>query len=146
MFDNPKQNPTVLQQLSQVLTDLQRLQPQIEAALEYTHGTHTFDDICAMVLTGRIRFWALPNSFMLTEVLEYPRAKHYHMFLVGGDLQEIKAQLAPVTAAAHEAGCVALTGAGRIGWGKALADQGWKHAYTTYFLPIVEEEPHGRRR
>ena len=112
------------------LDDLDRLRPHIEAALGYADGTHTFDDITGMVLRGRLRFWPMLNSVMLTEILEYPREKHYHMFLGGGDLTEILAMHPEVEQAARDAGCCKLTIAGRRWWVKPLANHGWHEQHT----------------
>lgn len=112
----------------------------IEAALEYAHGTHTFDDICHMVISGRLRWWPLPNSFMITEISEYPRQKHYHVFMAGGDLAEIKATQQALVAAARLAGCSTITLGGRRGWVKALKDLGWEESHTCAAYSLTDAE------
>lgn len=117
--------------LRQYLDDLDRHRVHIEAALEYAQHSHTFDDIVAMVMHGQLRLWSLPNSVMLTEVITYPRYKTYHVFLGGGDLQEILDMHPQIEQAAREAGCSKLSVTGRHGWKKALQAHGWVPAHIT---------------
>ena len=118
-------------QIRKILDDMDRLRVHIDAALSYADGTHNFDDVVAMVMRGQLRLWALPNSVMLTEVVDFPRERHYHMFLGGGDLEEILAMHPQVEKAALEADCVKLSVTGRRGWTKALVKHGWVEKHTT---------------
>lgn len=113
------------------LDKLDRFRPELEAAMDHNGGTHTFDDLTAMVLQGRLRMWTTENSIALTEVIEYPRQKHYHVFAAGGDLGEIVATIPQVEQAARDAGCCKLTVSGRRGWVRALASEGWAEQFTT---------------
>jgi hypothetical protein len=124
--------------IQSILDELRRCRLWIEAALEYTGGTHTFDDVCHMVMIGRVKFWPQPESFLITEVLDYPRIKVYHVWLAGGDLQEITGTLPAVVAAARDAQCQTVSCAGRQGWTKVLAKLGWKHSHTTLQLSVAE--------
>ena len=123
----------------EVLDDLDRLRPHIQAALDYTDGTHTFDDVCAMVLHGKLRLWPLENSVLLTEVVEFPQEKHYHMFLGGGNLQEILDMHPQIEAAAREAGCVKLSVTGRKGWSPVLEKHGWELKHVTCVKKVGHE-------
>jgi hypothetical protein len=130
MIHDPPKIP-LTQSLRQILDDLDRLRPEIQAALDYADGTHTFDDITAMVLHGKLRFWPLQKSALLTEVVEFPQEKHYHMFLGGGDLQEILEMHPQVEQAARQAGCTKLSVTGRRGWVRALEAHGWQLKHVT---------------
>jgi hypothetical protein len=123
--------PPLTQTIRQLVDDLDRHRHHIEAALEYAQHSHTFDDVVAMVLHGHLRLWSLPNSVMLTEIITYPRYKVYHIFLGGGDLQEILAMHPQVEQAAREAGCVRLSVTGRQGWAKPLKAHGWIPTHLT---------------
>lgn len=113
------------------LDKLDRFRPELEAAMEKNGNTHTFDDLTAMVLQGRLRMWTTENSVALTEVIEYPQQKHYHVFAAGGDLTEIVETIPLVEQAARDAGCCKLTLTGRKGWVKALQQHGWEDQFTT---------------
>jgi hypothetical protein len=114
-----------------LLDKLDQFRPELEAAMEHNGNTHTFDDLAAMVLQGRLRLWTTPNSAALTEVIEYPQQKHYHVFAAGGDLGEIVETIPLVEQAARDAGCCKLTITGRRGWVRSLEKHGWQEAFTT---------------
>src|SRR3546814_5288752 len=58
------------------------------AALSFSGGTHTYDDVVEGVNTGRYVFWPGPNSAVITEIIEYPRQRTLHFFLAGGNRSE----------------------------------------------------------
>jgi hypothetical protein len=114
-----------------LLDKLDHFRPDLEAAMEHNGHTHNFDDLTAMVLQGRLRMWTTANSVALTEVIEYPQQKHYHVFAAGGDLSEIVETIPLVEQAARDAGCCKLTITGRRGWVRALEKHGWTEDFTT---------------
>lgn len=128
--------PDLLDGMTQLVADLRRLRPVIENALPYTHRTHEFDDIVAIVLTGKVRMWSTAGSFLIVERVAYPRKTHYHIFLAGGDLDELRGLHDEVTAAAKADGADALTLTGRPGWARALVKWGWQPVYTTLMREI----------
>jgi hypothetical protein len=122
---------TLTDSIRYIIDNMDRFRPDLEAAMEHNGGTHTFDDLTAMVLQGRLRLWATDKSIALTEIIEYPRQKHYHVFAAGGDLDDIVATIPQVEQAARDAGCCKLTISGRRGWVRALAEHGWTEQFTT---------------
>ena len=132
--------PDMLSTLLYVGGELERLRPAIEAALPYTHRTHQFNDLVAMVVQGRARLWTTANSFLVVERVEYPRRTHYHIFLAGGDLDELRGLHDEVIAVARADGAQALTLTGRRGWVRALIDWGWEEVYATVMLDIAPKE------
>ena len=120
----------------QTAKDLERLAPVIHATIPRLNGTHTYDDLVGMILHGRVKFWALENSFALTEVVEYPRLKCYHIFLAGGRLDEFVKATPQVVAEAKRLGCTRLTQTGRKGFERALRSAGWEITHTTMSLEI----------
>lgn len=132
--------PDMLATLQYLTGELERLRPAIEKALPYTHRTHQFNDLVGMVVRGQARMWTTANSFLLVERVEYPRAVHYHIFLAGGDLDELRGLHDEVIVAARMDGASALTLTGRRGWVRALIDWGWKEVYSTIMLDIVPAE------
>lgn len=105
---------------------LAEYQRQIDAALEYSGKSHTFDDVAAMVADGRAQAWYGPDSIIITEVVVEPRHKVLHYFLAGGSLAELEAMLPIVEAWGREHGCTRATLVGRKGWERTfLKRQGW---------------------
>lgn len=139
MKSNSPVTPCLADQLITLLEEVKTRRAAIEAALAHAAGTHSFDDIVQMIMTGRLRWWALPTGFMLTEVMSYPQTRHFHVFLAGGDLQEIYDEHPKLVEAAMLEGCSKLTLGGRRGWTKALAHLGWKEHCTVAALDLSRE-------
>ena len=130
------QPKSLARQWIDILDQMENRRDLIEAALEYADGTHTYDDIVGMVMVGRLWWYSLPNSFMIMEINTFPRQKHLHGFLAGGDLHEIRSMQPQLIETARLAGCSAITLSGRRGWVKALQDLGWKESCATISLHV----------
>ena len=114
-----------------------KFRPLIEAALPYARGTHTIEDIEDGIASGHFVFWAGEHSAIITEIIEYPRARVLHYFLIGGDLKELVGFMEPrITAWAKSQGCHAVSGAGRPGFERAFAKSGFKPAWRVIFKEI----------
>lgn len=129
----------IIERLRVLVNSISERRDLICNALAYTEGTHTFDDIVNMIMTNRVLWWPLPNSFLITEILHYPRKKYLHVFLAGGDLTEIKSMNDELKRAAKLAGCAGVSLAGRRGWVKALKDIGWQESTVTVLTTIDQE-------
>ena len=105
---------------------LERLRHHVEAALEYSGGTHNFEDITQMVEDHRLQLWPAKDSVVLTEIIVYPRLKNLHYFLAGGDLDELSRMRPMIESWGKSLGCTRVTLAGRRGWQKSfLKDEGY---------------------
>lgn len=105
---------------------LDRLRHHVEAALEYSGGTHNFDDVAEMVEQNRLQLWPAKDSVVLTEIIVYPRLKNLHYFLAGGDLDELSRMRPLIESWGKSVGCTRVTLAGRSGWSKTfLKDEGY---------------------
>jgi len=110
---------------------LKRLRHHVEAALEYSGGTHNFDDVAEMVGDHRLQLWPASNSVVLTEIIVYPRLKNLHYFLAGGDLDELSRMRPLIESWGKSIGCTRVTLAGRRGWAKTfLKDEGYSPKWT----------------
>ena len=109
-----------------VVSELERCRPWIEAALEYSGGTHAWDDVVQGVLSGHMQLWPGEDFAFVTEITRYPRTKVCNMFLGGGNLDSILAMHEPVEAWARAQGCEYLTISGRLGWKRSLQQHGWQ--------------------
>ena len=103
----------------------------IEDALEYTKGTHTLDDIWVGVVRGDFQFWPGDKSAIITEIQIYPRQKVMHIFLAGGDLDELLEMEKSVRAYATTIGCNSMSISGRRGWVRIFEGDGWQEVCTT---------------
>lgn len=103
----------------------------IEDALEYTKGTHTLEDIWNGVVRGDFQFWPGEKSAIITEIQIYPQTKVMHIFLAGGDLEELLQMEKSVRAYAQTIGCNSMSISGRRGWLRIFERDGWKEVCTT---------------
>ena len=72
-----------------VVNELERCRPWIEAALQYTGGTHEFEDIVDGIRSSRMQLWPSKRGCIVTEIVIYPRKKVLNLFLAGGELDQI---------------------------------------------------------
>ena len=107
--------------------DLQRLRHHVEAALEYSGGTHGIEDIAEGLKKGRFQLWPADDSVVITEIIVYPRLKNLHFFLAGGDLDELRLMRPLIESWGRDMGCTRVSLAGREGWSKTfLRDEGYR--------------------
>jgi len=111
--------------------ELTRCRPWIESALEYSGGTHLYEDIVQGIVTGRMQFWPAEKGCAVTEIIVFPRKKIFHIFLAGGEKNQITDMDDSAVEFARQQGCTGMTVAGRRGWARVLKEQGWTEAFTT---------------
>jgi hypothetical protein len=117
---------------------LNRLRRHVEAALEYSGGTHNFDDVAEMVGDHRLQLWPASNSVVLTEIIVYPRLKNLHYFLAGGDLDELSRMRPMIESWGKSIGCTRVTLAGRKGWAKTfLKDEGYSPQWSVLAKELI---------
>jgi hypothetical protein len=114
------------------MTEIERCRPWIEDALEYSGGTHNFEDIVDGLASGKMQLWPAPKGCIVTEIVVYPRKKVLNVFLGGGKLEQIMDMHKDVIAWAKAQDCEALTMHGRFGWKKPLAEYGWKPMHMSF--------------
>lgn len=112
-------------------TEWARCAGWIQAALDCGGHTHTLEDVARAVLEGRMQFWPAPNGCAVTEIIVYPRAKCLHIFLAGGELQQIVDMNSSAAQFARAMGCTGMSISGRRGWVKVLKNHGWNESQTT---------------
>ena len=116
--------------------EFERCRKHIEAALEYSGGTHDIIDIYEGLYKGTMQLWPAKDSCLVTEIIKYPKKKVLNIFLGGGDLTEILSMHSDVISWAKQQGCTALNMTGRFGWKKPLAKHGWQPMHTSYVKEI----------
>jgi hypothetical protein len=107
------------------MTEFERCRPWIEAALEYSGGTHVYQDIVDAVTEGRMQLWPAPRGCAVTEIVLYPRKKVLHVFLAAGEMDQLFDGIDDATKWAKGQGCTAITLAGRLGWQRVLKPLGF---------------------
>jgi hypothetical protein len=123
--------------MNAIVQEWKRCRPFIEAALEYA-PTHAIEDVELGIGNGLYVFWPASKSAAITEIHVFPRAKHMHIFLAGGDLDELRGMVPTWQSWARFNGCSKVTLCGRRGWERALKQQGWKADHICLHIPAGE--------
>ena len=93
-------------------------------------GTHDLSDVWKLVMADEAQFWPGEQSAVITEVLNLPKVKALHVWLAGGEMDELINKMLPaVEAFARAAGCNRLSIAGREGWERMLRGKGYDPAW-----------------
>jgi len=111
------------------MIDLSEYREQIESALAYSGGTHTFEDVLQGVAEGRMQAWVNNKSIAITEVIVFPRKKNLHGFLAAGNMREILEMVPSAAEWGRQLGCTGFTLAGRKGWQRVFGKRGWRTAF-----------------
>ena len=130
MKDNATIDP--LDRLLEIVTNLKKHRRHIEQALAHANNSHTFDSVCERVLSGDLLLYSLDNSILLCEISTYPNFKTFHVYLGGGDLQEMLDAQEMIEADAILFDCKYVSMTGRLGWKTHFEKRGWKHSLSIY--------------
>ena len=66
-----------------ITEEFTRCRSYIEAALEYSGGTHDIIDIYEGIYEGTMQLWPREKSCLVTEIIVYPKKKGPKIFLGG---------------------------------------------------------------
>lgn len=116
--------------MQNLVEELVRCKPWLEAALEHTGGTHTLDDVVQAIAEGTMQFWPAPRGCAVTELISFPKKKVLHIFLAGGEMDQIIDMDSSAVEFARMNGCTGMSIAGRKGWSRVLKEKGYKESYT----------------
>lgn len=116
--------------MTNIVDEIIRCRPWLEAALERSGGTHTLDDVVQAIIKGEMQFWPAPKGCAVTEIVNYPRKKVLHIFLAGGEMEQIIDMDDSAVEFAKMNGCTGMSIAGRKGWKRVLKDKGYEEAFT----------------
>ena len=136
--------------LHQIAVDIYAYKDLINDAIPYTNGTHTLDDVCLAILSGKLKLWTALGACIVSEFVQYPRKRFLHYFLIAGDLQAIIAMQPGIIEFARKNKCDAISGLGRPGWEKITKRLGWD-VHERYCILTLQktlhknEENHGQR-
>jgi hypothetical protein len=110
-----------------------KCKPWIEQALKRSGNLNTWDEVCAGIRSGKMQLWPAERGCIVTEIVVYHDKNALHVFLAGGELDEILQMTESVKEWAKLQGCSFATFDGRFGWQKPLEKIGWKpHSITMH--------------
>jgi len=97
----------------------QKVQKILEPALEYDN-TYNIQDVADCISDGSMQLWPTNNSAVVTQVQNFPRMKVLHIFLAGGNLDELETLTPHIQKFAEDMGCRKITLTGRKGWSRTF--------------------------
>jgi hypothetical protein len=94
--------------------------------LDRLGGLYLLDDILERIQDGRMQSHVVGNSWAITEINVFPRARQLHVLAIVGDLTDTPALNDKVLDFAREVGVGLIATQGRRGWMAMGHDLGWK--------------------
>ncbi len=99
-----------------------RAQPMLVGAIKLLGGTHTEEDVVAMLLAGRAGLWLGQECAAITEITQWPQFKEVNVFIAGGKMEGLQALKLPLENHARHHGCKRVVIRGRKGWERIHPD------------------------
>lgn len=123
-----------------------RVLPFMERAAEYTYGRYDANDILDSIVQYNHHLWVAftasgeVKGAVVTVFKQYPKKKCLDLTFVGGDdgLEWKAPMLRMLQHWARDNECEGIESSGRLGWGRALKDDGYKFLWQTYELPVAD--------
>lgn len=106
---------------------------QVRVALAEMGDTHSLDDIVDMINSGTMQSFVEGDTWVITQIIDFPRKRVLEVFLVVGDMSSALEIYNRVFAFAREEGCVLVRAFGRDGWQKWAAPRGWRNGQRIYY-------------
>ena len=120
---------------------MQRALPWILEALPRLGGTHDLPDIIQLIMNGDVWLWISDKSFILTEVIQYPKLKELNFLLAGGDMDDLLEFDDILTDYAKTEGCARIQSYGRLGFSR---NRGMKAlGYRQHQIVMQKDLSHG---
>ena len=89
---------------------------KLSRLLDRMGGTHLLSDILTAIAEGRMQSFVEGNSWAITQVQDFPRARQLQLLAYVGDLTDVDALHAKILAYADEVNAGLLSTYGRRGW------------------------------
>jgi len=91
-------------------------------AIQRLDGTHTEEDIVAMLLSGRAGLWLNGACAAVTEIAQNGRLKEVNVLIAGGKMEDIVAMKPSLEQHAQKMNCDRVVIRGRKGWERVHPD------------------------
>lgn len=99
---------------------------KLARVLDAMGGLYLLDDILTAIGKGDMQSHVVNNSWAVTQVQDYPRARKLNILAVVGDLPDIEALEGKVLDYADEVNAGLISAYGRRGWLPHAEALGWK--------------------
>lgn len=116
---------------------------RIRKALKKGGDAYSWEDVSAGLVAGRFQLFWNAHGVCITEIVQAPRKRYLHAFVVAGELPGVMDLHGDVERHAVASGCAYMTTNGRMGWQSVLPKYGWKKHSVT-FLYDLNGATHGQ--
>lgn len=89
---------------------------ELEEMLENSGGFYTYSDILDHVQSGKMQSFATENTWVVTQVNEFPRKKVVDIVFICGDYNDLPKLESQLEEFKDRIGADLLTATGRLGW------------------------------
>ena len=102
-------------------------------------GLYTLDDIIKGIYNGKFQSHVFGDSWVITQVDQFPRDKVVHLTGIVGTIDELRPGFQELYKWSKEIGAIRITGNGRDGWwGPAKNEPGWRRVGTMYEKDLTD--------
>lgn len=115
---------------------MEQLRQWLQPALDRAGNTHSFEDVIAEIQAGNMQLWTGPKGAAVTMIYDFPQKRFLHVFLAGGELEQVKDFVPSMEAWGRENGCSQMPLAGRRGWARVL--DGWTPTHTVLIKELEQ--------
>jgi hypothetical protein len=105
---------------------------RIKKALHYGGDTHTWEDVREGIIEGRFQVFDNDHGVCITEIMEGPRKRYLHCWIVAGELPGVMELHKEVERHGLTNDCPYMTTVGRRGWETVLPKYGWRRTGTMF--------------
>ena len=91
-------------------------QQKLARVLDHMGSTYLVSDILTAISTGKMQSFVEGNSWAITKIVDYPRARQLELIAIVGHLADIDALHDKILKYADEANVTLLATHGRLGW------------------------------
>jgi hypothetical protein len=96
------------------------LSPLLQRAIDVVDGLASLEQVLDAIQNGRAQYWTHENSVLVTQIMDYARAKCLRFSMAGGVMKEVLELRDRAMADAKAQGCTRAEIFGRIGWMRQL--------------------------
>jgi hypothetical protein len=99
---------------------------KMERVLDAMGGVYLVDDLLTAIGEDRMQGFVRNNSWAVTQVVNFPRARQLNLIAMVGDLQDVDDLHARILEYAYDNSIGLMSTYGRRGWLKIGAKHGWR--------------------
>jgi hypothetical protein len=107
---------------------------RLARALDRMGGLYTLNDILTAIAEGRMQSFSVGNTWAITQVVDFPRARQLQIVALVGDLADIDAIQAQLFAYANDVNVGLVSAYGRRGWLEHARARGWRLKAKNYLF------------